>query len=239
MLAAFKKTHYLCTIKIQRNQSSPRRITVSADTMNEEYDNVFVCFHIGRGGRYGNPGHKEYLPYVRDFQNLLNRESENLYDVTEDENGNVLPDDQWRTLDDAGETVIEGREAMEAKTGKLDYDGKSDTYIVKNINNCDEDELQLIIDADEQGEYVDSDVLAYALNELGQKDVTSVEADSSSMDIYYNECGHDHLNKDEFLAENGEDEDYIRSILRNDMGYLERSAEDILCEMRCNGWIEL
>lgn len=238
MLAAFKKTPYLCTIKIQRNQSSPRRITVSADTMNEEYDNVFVCFHIGRGGRYGNPGHKEYLPYVRDFQDLLNRELENLYDVTEDENGNVLPDDQWHIKNWASETVVEGRVAMEAKTGKLDYDGKSDTYIVKNINDCDEDELQLIIDTDEQGEYVDSDVLAYALNELGQKDVTSVEADSSSMDIYYNECGHDHLNKDEFLAENGEDVDYIRSILRNDMGYLPKGVDDIISEMVINGWIE-
>ena len=206
--------------------------------MNEEYDNVFVCFHICRGGRYGNPGHKEYLPYVRDFQDLLSRESENLYDVTEDENGNVLPDDQWHIENWASETVVEGRVAMEAKTGKLDYDGKSDTYIVKNINDCDEDELQLIVDTDEQGEYVDSDVLAYALNELGQKDVTSVEADSSSMDIYYNECGHDHLNKDEFLAENGEDVDYIRSILSNDMGYLPKGVDDIISDMVINGWIE-
>lgn len=206
--------------------------------MNEEYDNVFACFHIGRGGRYGNPGHKEYLPYVRDFQDLLNRESENLYYVTEDENGNVLPDDQWRTLDGAGETVVEGREAMEAKTGILDYDGKSDTYIVKNINDCDGDELQLIVDTDEQGVCVDRDILAYALDELGQKNVTSVEADSSSMDIYYNECGHDHLNKDEFLAENGEDVDYIRSILSNDMGYLPKGVDDIISEMEINGWIE-
>lgn len=60
----------------------------STDTMNEEYDNVFVCFHIGRGGRYGNPGHKDFIPYVRDFQDLINREFENLYDVTEDEDGN-------------------------------------------------------------------------------------------------------------------------------------------------------
>lgn len=206
--------------------------------MNEEYDNVFVCFHIGRGGRYGNPGHKEYLPYVRDFQDLINRESEHLYDVTEDEDGNPLPDNEWCIMDDCDRTLVEGREAMEAKTGKLDYDGRSDTYIVKNINDCDEDELQLIIDTDEQGEYVDSDVLAYALNELGQKNVTSVEADSSSMDIYYNKGGHDHLNKDEFLAENGEDVDYIRSILSNDMGYLPKGADDIISEMVINGWIE-
>lgn len=199
---------------------------------------MFLFVSTLGGGRYGNPGHKEYLPYVRDFQDLLNRELENLYDVTEDENGNVLPDDQWHIENWASETVVEGRVAMEAKTGKLDYDGKSDTYIVKNINDCDEDELQLIIDTDEQGEYVDSDVLAYALNELGQKDVTSVEADSSSMDIYYNECGHDHLNKDEFLAENGEDVDYIRSILSNDMGYLPKGVDDIISEMEINGWIE-
>lgn len=212
--------------------------------MNEEYDNVFVCFHIGRGGRYGNPGHKEYLPYVRDFQDLLSRESENLYDVTEDENGNVLPDDQWRIENWASETVVEGREAMEAKTGKLDYDGRSDTYIVKNINDCDEDELQLIVDDFEQvtPPMDPTEAQRYAMQELGLKSISRIEATAEEMDIYYEEGYHtavDHLSKDEFLAENGEDEDYIRSILRNDMGYLEWSAEDILCEMRCNGWIEL
>lgn len=212
--------------------------------MNEEYDNVFVCFHIGRGGRYGNPGHKEYLPYVRDFQDLLSRESENLYDVTEDENGNVLPDDQWHIENWASETVVEGRVAMEAKTGKLDYDGKSDTYIVKNIFDCDEDELQLIVDDFERvNPPMDpTEAQRYAMQELGLKSISRIEATAEDMDIYYEEGYHtavDHLNKDEFLAENGEDEDYIRSILRNDMGYLEWSAEDILCEMRCNGWIEL
>lgn len=212
--------------------------------MNEEYDNVFVCFHIGRGGRYGNPGHKEYLPYVRDFQDLLSRESENLYDVTEDENGNVLPDDQWHIENWASETVVEGRVAMEAKTGKLDYDGKSDTYIVKNIFDCDEDELQLIVDDFERvNPPMDpTEAQRYAMQELGLKSISRIEATAEDMDIYYEEGYHtavDHLNKDEFLAENGEDEDYIRSILRNDMGYLEWSAEDILCKMRCNGWIEL
>lgn len=212
--------------------------------MNEEYDNVFVCFHICRGGRYGNPGHKEYLPYVRDFQDLLSRESENLYDVTEDENGNVLPDDQWHIENWASETVVEGRVAMEAKTGKLDYDGKSDTYIVKNIFDCDEDELQLIVDDFERVNppMAPTEAQRYAMQELGLKSISRIEATAEDMDIYYEEGYHtavDHLNKDEFLAENGEDEDYIRSILRNDMGYLEWSAEDILCEMRCNGWIEL
>lgn len=212
--------------------------------MNEEYDNVFVCFHVGRGGRFGNPGHKEYLPYVRDFQDLLSRESENLYDVTEDENGNVLPDDQWHIENWASETVVEGRVAMEAKTGKLDYDGKSDTYIVKNIFDCDEDELQLIVDDFERvNPPMDpTEAQRYAMQELGLKSISRIEATAEDMDIYYEEGYHtavDHLNKDEFLAENGEDEDYIRSILRNDMGYLEWSAEDILCEMRCNGWIEL
>lgn len=212
--------------------------------MNEEYDNVFVCFHIGRGGRYGNPGHKEYLPYVRDFQDLLNRESEKLYDVTEDEDGNPLPDDQWHIENWASETVVEGRVAMEAKTGKLDYDGKSDTYIVKNIFDCDEDELQLIVDDFERvNPPMDpTEAQRYAMQELGLKSISRIEATAEDMDIYYEEGYHtavDHLNKEEFLAENGEDEDYIRSILRNDMGYLEWSAEDILCEMRCNGWIDL
>lgn len=211
--------------------------------MNEEYDNVFVCFHVGRGGRFGNPGHKEYLPYVRDFQDLLSRESENLYDVTEDENGNVLPDDQWRIENWASETVVEGRVAMEAKTGKLDYDGKSDTYIVKNIFDCDEDELQLIVDDFERvNPPMDpTEAQRYAMQELGLKSISRIEATAEDMDIYYEEGYHtavDHLNKDEFLAENGEDVDYIRSILSNDMGYLPKGVDDIISEMVINGWIE-
>ena len=100
-----------------------------------------VMFHIGRGGRFNNGGHKTFegvrdLTWAPDICTLIN---------TDEEDGSLLHEDEWRLIEDASErTLLEGREAIESRTGVLDYDGIYDTDIFKYVEDCTDDELQLL-----------------------------------------------------------------------------------------------
>lgn len=94
---------------------------------------IYVSFHIGRGGHFNNPG---FLTFEREenFQELLHRLNERLIFVNTDEDGNVLPDDDWRILDNAGDELVETREDIESLEGGLDFDGDYDSYIVSELS---------------------------------------------------------------------------------------------------------
>lgn len=102
-----------------------------------------VQFHIGRGGSFRKPG-QESLVGLYDFQSVLSDDS-GLWFEEEDENGNPLPDKDWKVLDEAGGRVLlQGREAIESLTGTLDYDGEYDTDICKYIDDCSDKELDIL-----------------------------------------------------------------------------------------------
>lgn len=95
-------------------------------------------FHIGRGGRFNDPGHMTFVG----IEPMYFREYDNIFEF--DEDGNPLPDDEWYTHDGVGELLLTGKAAIKAETGILDYDGEYDTEIFKYLDDCDEDELWLI-----------------------------------------------------------------------------------------------
>jgi hypothetical protein len=117
---------------------------------------LLVCFHVGRSGR--NQSKKVFYGHVANFQSLLSVCDDLLY-YTEDENGNALPDEEWTVVDAGGNIVLQGRREIEADTGTLDLDGIYDTTTVRPLEDCTEEELQLIIDDYNNGNYIDSDVL--------------------------------------------------------------------------------
>ncbi len=100
-----------------------------------------VCFHIGRGGRFYNAGHKSFNPNVEKLSDCF---TENSFLYDQDENGNAIPDSEWRLCNGNGTVLLEGRDAIESETGCLDWDGEYDTDIVKPLNECDEKECQLL-----------------------------------------------------------------------------------------------
>lgn len=102
-----------------------------------------VHFHIGRGGRFNNGGHKTFEA-VEDL-NHFNRDWLILLDT--DEDNNPIPDDEWVLQTDTGHIFLEGREAIESRTGVLDYDGIYDTDVFKYVEDCTDDELQLLKEA--------------------------------------------------------------------------------------------
>ena len=126
-----------------------------------------VCFHVGRGGRFNNQGHKTYRNDIEDFQELLRYYADELFEYTEDEDGNLLADEDCRIEDGNGRVMVQGREDMESKTGRLDFDGDYDTTYVKEIEKCTDSELYAIIDAYKDGERVDEELLEYACDATG------------------------------------------------------------------------
>lgn len=107
--------------------------------MAQDYQTV-VHFHIGRGGRFHNGGFKTF----EGVEDLNHFHRDWLIVLDTDEDGNPLPDEEWVMQADNGHIFLEGREAIESRTGKLDFDGIYDTDIFKYVEDCTEDEFRLL-----------------------------------------------------------------------------------------------
>lgn len=121
-----------------------------------------VAFHIGRGGRFHNQGHKTFNPHIQKLSDCF---SENCIILSEDEDGNALPDDQWQLIDGGSNVILEGRANIESTTGVLDWDGEYDTDIVQYLSDCDENEIGIIYQAYLDGEFMDDDLKDYVCTE--------------------------------------------------------------------------
>jgi len=104
---------------------------------------IYVTFHIGRGGRFNNGGFKKFHS-EQNFYQLVDSLRDKLFiqnringkfckSFIHDGNGVSLTNDDWQN----------------GLTGTLDFDGEYDTLITKNIIDCDELELQKIKDSHE------------------------------------------------------------------------------------------
>ena len=101
-----------------------------------------VAFHIGRGGRFYNQGHKSFL----DYNVKLSDYCGNLFLNTRGSDGRFLPGSDWTLTTESGHIVIEGRDAIESETGRLDFDGDYDTIIVQYLSECSDSELRIVLD---------------------------------------------------------------------------------------------
>lgn len=125
---------------LNEEDATPETPPVEAQTV--------VHFHIGRGGRFHDPGFKEFkgaedmrIPY--DYCTIENT----------DEDGNPLPDEEWKLIVDSNRDILlDGREAIESRTGVLDYDGEYDTDIYKYLKDCTDSEKEILIKAVERGD---------------------------------------------------------------------------------------
>ncbi len=99
-----------------------------------------VHFHIGRGGRFRNGGYKTFKG-VEDMK--FQHEYCSVIDT--DEDGNPLPEDEWTLIENASVRVLlEGKDAIMSRTGRIEYDDEYDTDIFKFVEDCNEDEIELL-----------------------------------------------------------------------------------------------
>lgn len=119
---------------------------------------LFASFHIGRGGQFHNQGHLSFVA-EENFQQLIGRCSDVCTIFNEDEDGNPLPDEEWVLVDCGGNIIIQGRDEIEAETGRLEWDGEYDTDYVKVADEeLREDEIAAIFKAYLEGEYMSDEL---------------------------------------------------------------------------------
>lgn len=199
-------------------------------TVFEEAQNINVRFHIGRGGRFNNAGHKTYEGTVNDLSDCFG----DYIVISEDENGKPLPDSEWRLVDGGGNVILSGRDEIESDTGILDWDGEYNTDIVRHLSECDDDEYQLILDTAERGAYVEKDVLAYVCSALGKLMATNIKVYPSNMEVFTQEdCVH--LERDNFSVYTDNEEDDVRELLEN-KGFISESIDRIIDKMEMYQW---
>jgi hypothetical protein len=162
-------------------------------SINNSVANTILAFHIGRGGQFYNPGHKTFIGEYKigyfinnlfiGYENqgeisrkIGNRENlRGLYERALEFGSDTSAKDRFERLtglsfgeevyyDGNGNEV--GLTAAEEATGIgcINIDNEYNTTYTCRLEDCDENELQIIV---ETNNYVDSDVRAYAKDKLG------------------------------------------------------------------------
>ena len=199
-------------------------------TILEGAQDLKVRFHIGRGGRFNNAGHKTYVGTVNELSDCFG----DSIVISEDENGKTLPDSEWKLVDSGSNVILSGRDEIESETGILDWDGEYDTDIVRKLSECDDDEYQLILDTAERGGHVEEPVLAYACHELGKLLATNIKVYPSNMEVFTQE-GCTTLMRDNFEAYSEDEEDDVR-VLLEEKGFISHSIDEIIDNMKIYQW---
>ncbi|MBQ6963486.1 MAG: hypothetical protein IJP79_07280 [Paludibacteraceae bacterium] len=110
------------------------------NSVNNNGNRIVVAFHIGRGGRFYNAGHRTFIG-EKNFQELIQESSCNLYYHDRDEKGRFC---KPYLADASGKTIVEADE-MNNVVGRLDWDGSYDTDYACYLDECNEDELRIIV----------------------------------------------------------------------------------------------
>ena len=202
-------------------------------TVFEEAQNIKVRFHIGRGGRFHNAGHKTYVGTVNDLSDCFG----DSFIISEDENGKTLPDSEWRLMDGGGNVILSGRDEIESETGILDWDGEYDTDIVCYLTDCDERECQLIFDAAEKGEYIEYHILAYVCSALDKLIARSINVTPTTMEVHTQEEEYTILQRDDYSSYSEDEVDEVRDLLEEE-GFISKSIDKIIDKMEANEWFK-
>ena len=207
----------------------------STIAINPTPKSIIVCFHVGRGGYLNNPGQKTYNPYVKTLQDIYNS-TDNCFITNEDEDGNELPDEEWTLTDQGGNIILEGRQEIESPVGVLEWDGIYDTDIVKYIEDCTDDEIEILYNELINYKYMDDDVADYVCRKKGMKRVVdrigNISLSQSTMKVTHQD-GIDTYERDTFK---GMDEYDVRKFLKEER-FTPDSIREIVSYMEIKEWL--
>ena len=196
---------------------------------------IIVCFHVGRGGYHNNPGYKTYNPYMKSLQDII-YSCNNAFINCEDEDGNLLPNDEWTLTDQGGKIILEGRKEIESPVGILEWDGIYDTDIVRYIEDCDDEEIDILYNELINYKYMDDDVADYVCRKKGMKRVVdqigNISLSQSTMKVTHQD-GIDTYERDTFK---GMDEYDVRKFLKEER-FTPDSIREIVSYMEIKEWL--
>lgn len=118
---------------------------------------IIVAFHIGRGGMFYNGGHKSFIGELN-FQDLQKLNTDNIFYRGRDERGRFM---RTEIYDGAGNFV--SGDDPNGLIGRLDFDGDYDTDYCKYIEDCTDEELELIA---KSGDFKSFELIEY-LKDMG------------------------------------------------------------------------
>ena len=98
---------------------------------------IIVAFHIGRGGRFFNGGHKTFLGEMN-YQDLIDMNSDNLFVTYRDEQGRFCTPFLVNCNCNMVSDTIKG------DVGELNFDNEYDTDYCKLIQDCTDAEIRII-----------------------------------------------------------------------------------------------
>lgn len=198
--------------------------------------NVLVHFHIGCGGRFHNSGHKTYVSTVDSLSDCFGDANV----ISTDVEGNALPDKDWQLIDSGDNVRLEGREEIEAATGVLDWDGDYDTDIVKRLDDCTDEELELIVETYNKDGGVDDDVLDFVCDMLGYTHVHKVRIIATNMEIFANEGAYDRISPYDKMKESweGSTEEEFKDWLLNEVHVLSYDLDKIIVKTNIYSWFD-
>ena len=195
-------------------------------TTNNTESKIYVSFHIGRGGHFNNPGHLTFHG-EEDFQDLINRCSDVSMIINEDEEGNTLPDADWQLIDTGSNVILQGRDEIEAMTGRLEWDTIYDTDYVETTDNLSDNELECLWNAYLNEEYMSDELKDEICTLKGMKRVHEVKRYPANLTVF-DQNGSTHIDIDGMAGE------YSRDEWREDLeerGFDKLSIEKILDKM--------
>lgn len=107
-------------------------------------ENTILCFHIGRGGRFHNPGHLTFegtkkITETSDFSNLYPPKFKNGKDDLKTLKA------EW--LDEIGNSVELTNEMIKSGVGRINIDNEYDTTYTTYLSDLNEIQIEAIIEA--------------------------------------------------------------------------------------------
>lgn len=104
----------------------------------EQKNKIIVSFHTGRGGRFHNSGYKKYLG-EKSFKEIITENENNIFVKNRDENGKYI---KPIIIDGSGNEISDNK--INDEIGILNFDHDYDTTVSKYIEQCTNEEIELI-----------------------------------------------------------------------------------------------
>lgn len=150
---------------------------------------IIVCFCV-------EDGKEIFLPYLHCLQDFF--KERNCFTKTDYKEGNTLLDEEWSVEDGGGHIILLGKKQVTSPVGELDWFGFTD--FAKYIEDCDDEEIELILEANHNGEIEDEDLADLIHTSLvNHKPINTME----ELADYWNSCNECPFDLPDVIEKNG------------------------------------
>ena len=157
----------------------------STIAINPTPKSIIVCFSVC-------DGEKKFVPNVHNLYNFYSRRSCSI--LLDDENVKCA------VVDSDGNIILEGRKNVDSSVGILEWEEDHLTDVAKYIEDCTDDEIELIMEAFRNWEMEDKDLIELIDNSIkNHKPIKTLE----ELADYWNLCNECPFDFNDIIEKNG------------------------------------